>query len=518
MERTTLWLMVLLGCSSGDDAPADAPVPTADTGPVDPWSLADFPEPSDWTASGPGASARSFSQDEILVPCGNILGGPGDVEHHNLSVIYDGYLVHPWAPEDGGGGISFFDASDPCQPALVGQVWADKMRETHALAFGDGPDGRRYLAVDMHESSAVGGVGFFDVTDPADPRWVSELATPGYYYPDAYLRVTFGSFWQGDYLYVAAAFNGVHVIDVSDPLNPELATTWTFDGPHLVGNVVVVGNVAMAASAGLPRVVFLDVSDPLAPEPIPGGDIVTVSSDGSLETSYFNSWSGKYAFFARNTDGGGPIVYDVSDPGAPRWVAQAVSPEGDGGYVYRHGSVVVQGESEHGAIYDFVDETLTEVARVDVAGDLDTISPLGNVAVVSVDEKGDPGQASTVFPMATEPDTTAPVAELHFPVDAAVGEAVTSRIGVSFDEWVEWASVHRGSFRVVGPEGEVPGRFNVQEAVVNFSPVEPLQPGTTYQVWLPAGGIADISGNPMATELRFSFTTEGGETSTESSE
>jgi hypothetical protein len=55
----------------------------------------------------------------------------------------------------------------------------------------------------------------------------------------------------------------------------------------------------------------------------------------------------------------------------------------------------------------------------------------------------------------------------------------------------------------------VPGRFNVQEAIVNFSPSEPLQPDSTYEVWLPAGGIADISGNAMGEEVRFSFTTVG---------
>jgi hypothetical protein len=171
--------------------------------------------------------------------------------------------------------------------------------------------------------------------------------------------------------------------------------------------------------------------------------------------------------------------------------------------------MVYLGDSEHGALYRFADGQLTELARVDAQGDLDTISPIGNVALVSVDDKGEPGKATTVFPVHGEPDATAPVAELHFPADGAAEQALTSRIGVSFDEWVEWASVHRGSFRVVGPDGEVPGRFNVQEAIVNFSPSEPLQPDSTYEVWLPAGGIADISGNAMGEEVRFSFTTVG---------
>jgi len=511
MRTSILCMLAVAGCGSGSSGtasvPTDGAAATADTAPVDPWSLTDFPEPGAWTRAGPGASSRTFGEKDLLTPCGYVLGGPGDAEHHNLSVVYDGWLVHPWAPESGGGGVSFFDASDPCSPVLVGQVWAEKMRETHALAFGEGPDGRRYLAVDMHESNAVGGIGFFDVTDPTDPQWVSELATPGYFYPDAYLRVTFASFWQGDYLYVAAAFNGVHVIDVSDPLNPQFLTSWTFDGPHLAGKVEVVGNVAMVASAGLPRTVFLDVSDPLNPQPIAGGDHQLHDGEGNLRKYYYNAWSGKYILYARNDQGGGPIAYDVSDPGAGVWAAEAPSVEGDGGYVYRQSNRVYLGDSEHGTFYDFTDGTLTEFARVDAQGDLDTISPIGNVALVSVDDKGEPGKATTVFPVYADPDAVPPVAELHFPPDGAAEQALTSRIGVSFDEWVEWASVHRGSFRVVGPEGEVAGRFNVQEAIVNFSPTEPLLPDSTYEVWLPAGGVADISGNPMAEELRFAFTT-----------
>ncbi len=178
----------------------------------------------------------------------------------------------------------------------------------------------------------------------------------------------------------------------------------------------------------------------------------------------------------------------MSDPGVPTWVADAPSVDGDGGYVHRQGHRVYLGDRERGTFYDFTGGILTEIGRVDVQGDLDTISPIGNVALVSVDDQGEPGQAATVFPVYTEPDAAPPVAERHCPADGAAEQALTSRMGVSFDEWIEWASVHNGSFRVVGPEGEVDGRFHVQEGIVNFSPTEPLMPDSTYEVWLPAGG------------------------------
>src|SRR5689334_22308316 len=91
--------------------------PDPASGPLPPDPLpADAYEPP----SGPGGPARTFSASELDTACGYVLGGPGDAEHHNLSVMYDGYLVHPWAPEDGGGGISFLEFDDPCNPVALG--------------------------------------------------------------------------------------------------------------------------------------------------------------------------------------------------------------------------------------------------------------------------------------------------------------------------------------------------------------------------------------------------------------
>jgi hypothetical protein len=45
------------------------------------------------------------------------------------------------------------------------------------------------------------------------------------------------------------------------------------------------------------------------------------------------------------------------------------------------------------------------------------------------------------------------------------------------------------------------------EAVANFTPDAPLAPDTTYVVELPAGGISDAAGNPLASSHRFRFST-----------
>jgi hypothetical protein len=456
---------------------------------------------------GPGAPSRTFRSDELWTPCATLQGDERDVLHHNLSVIHDGWLVHPWAPEWGGGGVSFWDASDPCAPALLGETYAEGMRETHALAFGEA-GGREYLAVDwLGEEAGIGGVGFFDVTDRTAPTWVSTLATPGFYYPDSYFRVTFANFWQGDRVFVAAAFNGFHVVDASDPLSPSLLTTWDFSPPHLVGQVVVLGNLGVAFTAGTPQTVLVDLSDPEHPQPIPGGTFFATDDEGGPVNYYFASLSGKYALLARNDRGGGPIVYDLSDPTAPVRVSSSFAEGADGGYVYRNKDRLFQGESNWGTVYDFSDPARpTELRRVAQSGDLDTVSPIGNVMVVSVDEGSVDGKASQVVPWTEEPDRAPPAIELTSPLDGAEGQRTTSRIGLSFDEWVERASVFEGSFRVWDADGRaVPGTFNVQENLVNFSPASPLPPGEVT-VEVPAGGITDVSGNPIAETVRFSFT------------
>ena len=99
--------------------------------------LEEAPDHGDWSMSGPGGPATTFSESELFAPCAYLNGNEKSVEHHNLVVMHDGWLLFPWAPEDGGGGISFFDFQDPCNPVKIGEVWADGMRERHGRASSE---------------------------------------------------------------------------------------------------------------------------------------------------------------------------------------------------------------------------------------------------------------------------------------------------------------------------------------------------------------------------------------------
>lgn len=468
----------------------------------------DAPAADAFVLAGPGAAKTNFTTEQLALPCAALTGGPEDIEHHNLVGVHDGYLYLPWAPEDGGGGLTIYDFSSPCAPVKVGEAYHDLMRETHTLGIGD-VGGRRYLAVDTFIDNDHGGIGFWDVTDPTAPIWAGDLELPDFHYPDAYFRVSLSTFWQGDLLFVSAGFNGIFTVDVSDPASPKLLDQHT-EVAFMAGSFHVVGNLGMASSAGLARTLIYDIGNPEDWQTV--ADFNTLDDEGGPTPYYFAHLSGKYALFARKSEGGGPIVYDISDPALPLRVGMANAPEADGGYVMRHHDVLFQGESNYGAWYDFSNPALpVEMQQIDMSGDFDTLTPIGNVAVASVDEGADLGLATQVFPWNTAVDSTGPTVEFHNPADGQTWVPVSGRIGLSFDEQIEPMSAHAGSFRVWAENGAlVSGRYYGQETLVNFVPDEPLSEATTYYVVIPAGGITDVSGNASTAERSFRFST--GET------
>ena len=505
MRRPSLLALLLLsGCvSSSEDPNPDATPP-------------ELPAPDAWGGTaGPGGPARAFALEELWEGCAFLDGGPDDSDHHNLVVPWDGYLLMPWAPEYSNGGISFFEVDDPCNPVKVGEGERSDMRESHSVGFAT-VDGRDYAVVDYHggldfeQEMIVGGVQFWDITDVTNPVWVSNIHLPGYLYPDSYQRVTLSVSWQGPWVYASSADNGVHIVDASDPLNPEVVGQYTFDPILRLGTFHVMGNVAMAGSAEGSRTVMMDISDPTDPQPLPGGEFDVTDDGGTPREYYFSNLGGPWAMFARKEGAGGPIVYDVSDPTNPTRVGDAPS-GGNGGYVFRQHDVLFVGESSFAGLYDFSDPANpTSLGTATLEGDLDTATPLGNVVVLAVDDDGNEGEASMVLPWRSEPDDRGPTVGMSSPRDGDTFVALTGRVGVSFDEMVEPRSVFAGSFRVTDADGwPVDGWFSAQENLVNFTPREPLEADTTYVLTVPAGGITDFVGNPTEAEFTLRFSTGG---------
>ena len=539
----SLILCTPLGCSGTDASPP--PVDSTGTGAADTsdGSTVDVPEPSDLVEvpdipvdvgpeprpypapdarpanHGPGAPKVTFPPEALYQNCAYLDGGPNDLfDHHNLVVMVDGYLLLPWCPEFGlGGGLTFFDISKPCEPVTVGIGESMLMRETHSVGFYAGigeTKGTGFWAVVNGLEALEPGIEFWDISDPTAPKSVGLMKLPDAFYPDAYARVPLSVFWQGPYVYVAGADNGVYIVDATDPSKPVLVARHQLSPVLRVGQIHAIGNLLIITAAEGPRAVLLDISDPKAPQPIPGGDFEAKDGTGEPRDAYFTNMHGSHLYFVRKEGGGGVIVYDIADPSAPTWSGEVTS-EGNGGYVFVHEDYAYVGESSFAAIYDVSDiENITEVARMDLVGDLDTVTPIANIAVLSVDDKAETDKATAIAPSRAEPDNNPPVALWSWPRDGATGIAVTSRFGLSMNEMVDVKSAFDGSVRLyerdVAPElGRVDGVCSVQENIVNFWPEAPLKPGTSYTLELPAGGLIDYSGNAIAVPFKATFKTAG---------
>ena len=474
-----------------------------------------YPEPGDWPSqTGPGGPAVAFEEAALFQNCAFLDGGPSDADHHNLVVMFDGYLMMPWAPEWGAGGITFFDVSDPCNPATVGSTTSGDMRETHAVGFAE-VAGRWYTATAHVEEGLLntgGGVMFWDVTNPAQPLVISTLELPGHLYPDAYARVIQSTFWQGDYLYVGGSDNGLYIVDASDPFNPSLVAQEAFEPTLRVGQVQVVGNLLMATAAEGPRTVLLDISLPTEPQPIAGGDFVLEDGEGVAREAYFANVTGGRVWYAVKSGGGGILAYDIHDPSNPTYAGHFTS-GGNGGYVFVKDEHALMGESNFAGLYDISDMgDMQLVTQLQLEGDLDTATPIGNVVVLSVDDESNPGEASAIAPYLAQPDVDPPFVNWSVPADGAEGLAPTSRVGVTFNEMVAPKSAWEGSVRLYEtehPSNRVDGKITVQESVVNFTPIGVLTPGTQYTFEIPAGGVVDYNGNAVAETFSISFTVAG---------
>ena len=479
-----------------------------------------YPEADGWGPNaGPGGPSTVFAPEQLYEHCAYLDGGmDGDVgdgekydtfEHHNHALMYDGYLLLPWAPEFGlNSGITFFDIADPCAPVAVGSAQDNDMRESHSLGFAT-VDGRWYMAANYLKELSLfdGGILIWDITDVGDAKVVSKLELPGFLYPDAYKLVTLSVFWQYPWLYVAGADNGLYVVDASDPSDPQLVHQYEFDPILRAGQVSVVGDLLMVSAAEGTRTVLLDISEPDFPQPIPGGDFEIARE------SYFSNLAGGYAWYAPKQGGGGLVVWDVHEPTAPKFAGDFVS-EGNGGYVFIKDDHAFVGESNFATIYDVADlGSIAPVATMNLVGDLDTLTPIGNVVVLAVDDKSEKDRASAIAPWQEAVDDLPPHVTWSVPAEGGV-IATRSRVGLTFNEFIDVKSAWEGSVRLYEaglppPQGRVDGDVSVQEVIVNFSPRTPLKPATGYILELPAGGIADYNGNAIAETYTLSFKTGG---------
>jgi len=188
------------------------------------------------------------------------------------------------------------DLGHPPAPITLGR------QETSARAYGVAVSGDyAYLAADSD------GLQVINVSNPAQPQWVGG-------YTNGFARNVAVS---GHYAYLA---NGdLEVIDISNPVNPQGVGKYDADG--YLGAVAVSNNLAyVTISNGTNLLSVLDVSDPTHPQKVGGTDL-----DNSLDhAAYDIAVAGGYAYVAAGRDG--LQIFDVSNPTNPQWAASIGSP------------------------------------------------------------------------------------------------------------------------------------------------------------------------------------------------
>jgi hypothetical protein len=445
----------------------------------------------------------------------------GEDGHHNQPAVLNGYLHL-----NGNAGFSIYDISDPGNPRRLSHFVSpndckdcgpkkEGEAESHTAAYA------RYG--DKFYTATISGVGIdlWEVTDPTKPQLLKAMtldcempgAKPNCINFGDFTEAVWGIYWQGETIYVGGTNTGIHIIDAKDPANPKVVKrlpTSAFGGVN-AGPIYAMGNVLMVIT---PKensgIATFDISDPFNP--------ITLASFKTTQTSYIGQY---YRHFAFEVSSSGPLrAWDVlTDPtniGAPDKPIGTLATQ-HSEYMSFSDNKMFLGHAlpEPGATkIDVSDPTKMKLenricGRYNLSNlndDQFTVA-VGNLLVLSDDQAPYFGSVFAVH--SPDPDKLPPVVDTIVPKDGATGQALKSRVGISFTDNIELATVNVASF-IVRPVGGQPiaGKWGSEMGFVNFDPDQDLQPKTTYEVILPKGGITDFVGNGLAEDFKSTFTTK----------
>lgn len=443
----------------------------------------------------PGVPALEFDTAELFTEL-SVINGEQAPDYHGTAFWYNGHLGIVYAKGMFEGGLSLFDITDPRDPVLVGQGNHPLQREGHSTGFIQ-TSTLGWLAV----SPASNGINLWDLNDPTDPHVAYNVELPGIIPSDYDL----GTWWvavQAPYVYVAGSFNGLYVVDLTDPARGKVINQLRMDGGFRCGSLYVAGNYLVQFSSEGLYTRFFDISDPGKP-----ALVKEVEQQGTAYAAHFN---GGYLYLARES--GGLELMDVRDLQNPKTLSY-IHADGGGAYLTVQDDAVHLGNSNRYYKIDAKDKTRPLIVgsfEPDVSVDYDTdfASHLGNLTVVSDDHVlTQLNVGSRIVAHDTLPDTLAPRVTFVSPANGATNVPLTSRIGVTMSDQILVTTATQQSFIVRKVGGtQATCTFSVQQELVNCWP-QVLDPESQYEVIIAANGMRDWAGNPVATQFRSTFTT-----------
>ena len=452
---------------------------------------------------GPGLPNLTYDPAEVNTVIGHLGAENGSPRGHGSLAFHRGYLTVVFSRDsgEGDGGFAFYDVSDPKAPQLVfakDDAETEDIREAHGFGFwGD------YVVL-----QASYGVQFWDWSDVTNPKLVSYLKLPGIIASD-YFAGAWWAFWQAPYVYVGGSQSGLFIVDAKDPANPKIVDRGE-DKPNpipvvnlggfRVGPVFAAGNTLAISGMDDPGYAMLDISDPENP-------LLLSSKRLGMPKVYSALFNGGRIYGAG--DNSRVHVHDVSDPFQILGLGESGEMADKGGYLSVQDGFVHCGASKAYAKIDVSGAAapfpVVATATSGVDGrDEDFGTVLGNLVAISDDH----GNGSFLVPHQAEPDSTPPAVNFVSPQNGAASVAITARVGLTFTDQIDARLADATTFTVRPVGGAaLPGRYSYQTNILNFAPDAPLEPNTTYEIVLAAGGLADLAGNPLPEAFVSYFST-----------
>lgn len=382
-------------------------------------------------------------------------------------------------------GIQVWDISNLTNPRLVEQT------------AGPGTNHHHFLIGDYY-LNASGSGSLARVWDMADMSDIREVV------PGEFPFIRRGGNQRRDWFplpFVYTGHNGYHppqpIARIVDSRTDEVLAELDYESdlgfpgqPLTVGNLLIV-----AASQTGDGVATYDVSDPRNPVLL---DIIKGVGPGYEPAIYKH-----YVVLAMDDFGNSPdqvTIIDFQDPADLKFAGRITNPPGRSRYTHFQDDMMFVGRAK----YDISDPgNIREVMRHN-KGD-EYLLPLGNMLATFT---ADSGEASFVVHQ-TEPDNNPPSIGYHLPADGAINQAVSSRIGLVVNETLDTATVNPQNITVQTVDGNpIPGIISLTDKdVINFHPETDLPDNETIEVRLRAGGLSDVSGNALAEDFVFLFST-----------
>lgn len=442
---------------------------------------------------GPGLGNLTYTNSEL----NKGLWTYTEVNHYGstMATMHNGYMITTFHPDSGKppGGILVWDVSNPRKPVQVARVYNNQtstFREQHAL-----PQYDKYIMMQD-------GFGFqiWDFSNPLAPVQTKRHVMSGYAHDD------YGScwqiFWQAPYVFIANGSNGFDVVDCSNINSPVLVKHIT--SPRQVGPIFAIGNLLYTSAHDFGKgFTIYDISNPRDPK--------LLNSYSNTENMYASTINGgKMIISARgNTNNAVFGTYDVSDPlNIKKITTLNIGNSAEQLYCSTQDDYIFQGcQNEIVKIDASVPTDQRVVGRgllVTTNPDHGQVTPFGNLIFGGNDH----GSGSGFFVHQTSQDKKAPEVNMVVPKSNDVNRALTSRIGITLTDNIQFESINKNTF-IVRPLGgtALSGKYSYQFSIVNFAPDQPLLANTTYEVVIPAGGMKDYAGNAITTTFTSYFST-----------